>query len=300
MPISLGVSLPTVPSPGAMIGDIPALARHVEQLGLDAMWTADYLSPRGALLESTVALAAAAAVTTRVRLGFGVMLLALRQQAWAARQLGSLQYLSGNRIMLGVGTGVHRHEWSAAGSPFADRGRRTDLMLSALPDLLAGRPTALLTEPGAPTVTLEPAVPMPEIWVGGMSDRALRRVVEHGAGWLASLLTPAELATRAGALETMAADAGAPMPELATTVFAALGADAERRGRERVVRFLCGLTGLAESRVSPLVISGSPEKLAERLDDYLRAGARTFVVNLSGPDLPGQYDLLARTRELLG
>ncbi len=305
MPVNLGVCLPTFVERGdGGMGEIPSLARHAEQVGLDMVWAGDHLCARTPFLESVVALSAAAAVTERVRIGFGVMLLALRQQGWAAKQLSSLQYLSGNRVVLGVGAGIHPEDWPVGGVPFGGRGRRTEEMLRALPDLFAGRPTALLTVPGEPVMTLEPAVPAPPVWVGGMSDRALRRALDHGVGWLASLLEPAQLGERAAELAAMAAEAGTRTPEVGTTVFAALSTDPEesRRRHRRLVRFLRSLTGeqgLSEQQASRLVVSGPPEKLAERLDQYLRAGATTFVVNLSGDGLRRQYDLLARTRELL-
>ncbi|MFF0745549.1 LLM class flavin-dependent oxidoreductase [Streptomyces sp. NPDC004111] len=303
--MNLGVCLPTFAEPGdEKLGDIPALARHAEQVGLDAVWAGDRLCARTPFLDSVVALSAAAAVTTRVRIGFGVMLLALRQQAWAARQLSSLQQLSGNRVVLGVGAGVHPQDWPVGGVPFAGRGSRTEAILRALPELFAGRPTSLLTVPGEPVMTLESPVPAPPLWVGGMSDRALRRAVEHGAGWLASLLDPVQLGLRVAGLEAAAAEAGTRTPEVGTTVFAALSTDAgeSRRGHQRLVRYLRALTGDDGPDVrqtARLVVSGPPEKLAERLDQYVRAGARTFVVNLSGDDLRRQYELLARTRQLL-
>ncbi|GGV37332.1 LLM class flavin-dependent oxidoreductase [Streptomyces spectabilis] len=305
MSVNLGVCLPTFAEPGGEgLGGIPALALHAERVGLDTVWAGDRLCARPPFLESVVALSAAAAVTERVRIGFGVMQLALRQQAWAAKQLSSLQHLSGNRVVLGVGAGVHAEDWLVGGVPFAGRGRRTEAMLRALPDLFAGRPTALLTEPGEPVMTLDPAVPAPPLWVGGMSDRALRRALDHGVGWLASLLEPARLGERAAALTAMAAEAGTRAPEVGTTVFAALSTDPEEnsRGHRRLVRYLRSLTGergLSERQASGLVVSGPPERLAERLDEYRRAGASTFVVNLSGSGLRRQYELLARTRELL-
>ncbi|MEG8180429.1 LLM class flavin-dependent oxidoreductase [Nocardia terpenica] len=304
MPVQLGVSLPTFVSGGATIGDIPALARHVERAGLDAVWVGDHLGAPTPFLESVVALSAAAAVTTRVRLGFGVMLLALRQQAWAAKQLSSLQYLSRDRVVLGIGAGGHPDEWPAGGIEFGDRGRRTEVMLRALPDLFAGRPTALRTAPGEPVITLAPAVSAPPIWIGGMSDRALRRVLEHGTGWLASLLTPGQLAEHTARLTAMASETGSRTPDIGTTVFADLntGGEREHSGHTRVIGFLRSLTGargLSERQADRLVVSGPPAKLADRLHRYREAGANTFVVNLSGSDLPGQYDLLARTRELL-
>ena len=70
------------------------------------------------MLDSTVVLATAAAVTERITIGYGVMLLALRPVAWAAKQISSLQYVSGERVVLGVGTGNPAHGdigWRAAG-----------------------------------------------------------------------------------------------------------------------------------------------------------------------------------------
>ena len=93
------------------------------------------------ILDSTVVLATAAAVTGRVKIGFGVMLLALRPVAWAAKQISTLQYVSGERVLLGVGTGNPAHGdtgWRAAGRQLRRPGRRTDDALAVLPDLVAG------------------------------------------------------------------------------------------------------------------------------------------------------------------
>ncbi|WP_158883292.1 LLM class flavin-dependent oxidoreductase [Amycolatopsis anabasis] len=301
MPVRIGAGLPTFgQGAGNAVPDIPALARAAEQSGLDAVWAGDHLSTGNPFLESTVALAAAAAVTERLSIGFGVLLLALRQEAWAAKQLGSLQCLSRNRLLLGVGTGAGSPgEWAAAGIPRAERGRRTDAMLAALPRLLAGDATELGTVPGAPVTALHPAVAMPPLWIGGGSDRAFRRVLDHGAGWLSSLLAPEEFAHRLTALSAMAARRGLPAPDAGTTVFAAVSRNGHREKRDRMARFLGSLTGRSPAQLERLVVSGPPEALAERLDEYRRSGARTFVVHLPGPDWARDYELLAEARALL-
>src|SRR5271154_5690768 len=98
--IKMGVILPaSTPDPEhPIIGDIRASARFAEQLGLASVWTTDHLVASAPMLDSSVVLATAAAVTERITIGYGVMLLALRPAAWAAKQISSLQSLSGNRV----------------------------------------------------------------------------------------------------------------------------------------------------------------------------------------------------------
>src|ERR1700738_306890 len=127
--------------PGKLPGDMAATARHAEDLGLESVWVVDQLvAGTGApFLDSIVALTTAAAATKRVRLGFGVIILPLHPVVWVAKQVGSLQHVSGDRVIRGVGAGSDRHEqsWLAAGVPRLERGRRTDAALRVLPGLLA-------------------------------------------------------------------------------------------------------------------------------------------------------------------
>ncbi|MDN2501149.1 LLM class flavin-dependent oxidoreductase, partial [Nocardia nova] len=159
----LGTFLPTsTPDPQQpILGDVGAAARFAEEAGLDSVWSTDHLVASAAILESSVTLATAAAVTERIQIGYGVLLLALRPAAWAAKQIGALQYVSSDRLLLGVGTGNPAHGdigWRAAGLSFADRGRRTDENLRVLPDLIAGRPAVL---PDGTEVTLAPGAKVP-------------------------------------------------------------------------------------------------------------------------------------------
>lgn len=97
--------------------DLKRAARHAEQVGLDGVWAGDHLTTGFPILDSTVALTTAAAVTERIQVGYAVMLLALRQPAAAAKQIASLQHVSGNRLQLGVGVGdvATPGKWLGAG-----------------------------------------------------------------------------------------------------------------------------------------------------------------------------------------
>ncbi|GAA2833826.1 alkanesulfonate monooxygenase SsuD/methylene tetrahydromethanopterin reductase-like flavin-dependent oxidoreductase (luciferase family) [Nonomuraea rubra] len=143
-----------------------AKARHLEQLGYDAVGMADVIVGDGTPgADPALTLAATAAVTDRIGLEFGVLSLPLRPVAWVASQIQTLQQLSGGRVVLGVGIGGFPGSpfWRAVGAPATGRGRWTDTALRALPGLIAGRPTLV----GETEVTLGPAAAVPPILVGG-------------------------------------------------------------------------------------------------------------------------------------
>src|ERR1700761_3551980 len=120
---------------------VTAAARLAEESGLDGVWAGDHLWCPAPILDATSALAAAAAVTERVSIGTSVLLLGMRPLAWAAKQVATLQALSGNRLKLGVGIGGEfPSEYAAAEVPIKERGRRLDRALALLPGLLAGEP----------------------------------------------------------------------------------------------------------------------------------------------------------------
>src|SRR5216684_4127439 len=111
---AIGVFLPTMTERDTPMADVVAAARHAENLGFESVWAVDQLvAGTGVpLLDSTVALAAAAGATSRVRLGFGVMIVPLRPVVWAAKQVASLQQVSDGRVLFGVGVGGDRHDRS--------------------------------------------------------------------------------------------------------------------------------------------------------------------------------------------
>jgi alkanesulfonate monooxygenase SsuD/methylene tetrahydromethanopterin reductase-like flavin-dependent oxidoreductase (luciferase family) len=260
--IKIGVILPgSTPDPAhPIIGDIRASARFAEQAGLDSVWTTDHLVASAPMLDSSVVLATAAAVTDRITIGYGVMLLALRPVAWAAKQIAALQYVSGNRIALGVGTGNPVHGdigWRAAGMSFADRGRRTDESLRVLPALVTGQPAVL---GDGLEVTLSPGAVMPPVLIAGNGDRALRRAAAYGDGWISILLPPDEVASRLSALGELAAGHGRPTPR-ATVVGPVLDADPGKAAAQ--------LAGYAEAGTERVILVPSG---ADWQRDYERAG----------------------------
>ncbi|MDG2112773.1 MAG: LLM class flavin-dependent oxidoreductase, partial [Actinomycetota bacterium] len=140
MPVApWGLMLPNFNPFGLETMPLLSSARQAEDAGFDAVWVGDHLAFHPPILEATMALSAAAAVTERVKLGFAVLLAPMRQPVWLAKSLQTLHHLAPGRLVAGFGVGgEHPPEWRAAGAQLADRGRRLDEFLDVLPCLLAG------------------------------------------------------------------------------------------------------------------------------------------------------------------
>jgi alkanesulfonate monooxygenase SsuD/methylene tetrahydromethanopterin reductase-like flavin-dependent oxidoreductase (luciferase family) len=174
--------------------DLVARARFAEQLGFESVWLPDLQFGDGTPgVEAVTALAVVAGATERVRIGFATLVLPLRPVAWLATQISTLQRLSGDRLLLGVGLGGFPTApfWRAAGAQVRGRGARADDVLRALPALLAGRAVSVNATP----LRVPPAT-MPPVLVGGNSAAAVDRAVRLGDEWFPSLIGPSEVAAR--------------------------------------------------------------------------------------------------------
>jgi alkanesulfonate monooxygenase SsuD/methylene tetrahydromethanopterin reductase-like flavin-dependent oxidoreductase (luciferase family) len=291
--------------PGELPGDLAAAARHAEDLGLESVWAVDQLiaCTGTPLIDSTVALSAAAAVTTRIRLGFGVMILPLHPVVWVAKQVASLQHVSDGRMILGVGAGGDRHDasWAAAGVPRRERGRRTNAALRALPGLIAGQPTWLDDQPESLAIQLAPPATVPPILVGGMSDAALARAAEYGDGWFA--MSPDALPDGTVRLAELAAARRRPVPQVTVAMLTALKDDPALPDDDTLLRQLAdvdGPFGIPAEYVRQALVTGSPDEVAAQLADSAKNGASRVVVSFAGGNWSRQAELLAGARALLG
>lgn len=295
-----GILLPTFDP--LRIGGAPRVAEaaaRAEQLGFDAVWAGDHLACPAPVLDGPSCLAAAAAVTERVSLGLSVMLVGLRQPAWVAKQLATIDALSHGRLQLGVGVGGEfPEEFEAVGARLSLRGARLDETLAVLPDLLTGRPVdhagAALT---LRVPALEPAMSRPPpILVGGRGEAALRRAARFGDAWLPMWLTPEKLSHRAARLAELADANGRPRPGLALLLGVHVDPDRKRAQRE-ANSYLVGQYGLALEAVERWSALGSVERVAECVAAYRAAGVQEFVLMALAHDPIRQYERLAEIRE---
>lgn len=277
-------------------GAIASLAAAAEAAGFDAVYVTEHPFPGDAwlaggghhALDPAVALAVAAGATSRLRLHTNLFVPAYRNPFLGAKAVASLDVVSEGRVILGVGAGYLEAEFAALGADFANRNDRLDEALVAMKAAWSGRSvTAVGAGWRAAGNTMLPRPvqrPHPPVWVGGNSDRALRRAVEHGDGWSPF---PAG-ATGAGVTRTR------PL-----TSAAQLRARLER-GAELAA---------AAGRTAPLDVCFVPRGLAmaggrteagqvvESCHELAEAGVTWVTVALPGDSLAAQLDAIAAAGE---
>ena len=274
----IGIQLPTTDGFGTGTADLRVSARSAEQAGFDSVWVGDHFSFNVPVIESVVAATVAAAVTDTIRIGFGVLLPAMRHPGWLAKQLSSLQAVSGDRVILGVGVGGEfPDEWAAVGVPIEERAARTDAFLRAAPSLLGGQPTVLGPPWDAVVPPLLPNGSLPELWVGGRSDAALRRAVRNGAGWLGVWMDEPEIRRRRERLRVLAEESGTATPPVGCSVMLHVDEHEDRAHRE-MADYMEAIYRLPYDRLRPFTIAGNEDVAVARLCALVDAGVENIVL----------------------
>ncbi|MGE0487966.1 MAG: LLM class F420-dependent oxidoreductase [Vulcanimicrobiota bacterium] len=207
---------------------IRAVARRAEELGYESLWAGDHivlpdpwqapapLKPEERLLEPVVALTFAAAVTERLLLGTGVIILPQRQPLVLAKQLASLDVLSKGRLLVGIGVGYLEPEFKALGVTLAERARRTDDYLGAMQAIWTQAPASFESDfvsfSGVSASPRPDQRPLPLV-MGGYHRATYRRSVQMARSWYGFAMTPEKLVKHLEGLKE-AADRYQRPPEL--------------------------------------------------------------------------------------
>ncbi len=277
-----------LPDPG-LFG---AAADLAEGLGWDSIWGGEHLSFHNPILDLSVALSIFAARTSRVQLGAGLVLLPLRHPSWVAKTYGSIDFVSGGRLLLGVGVGGEGpKDFEAAGVPIGERGARADEGIAALRALWGAQQPASHAGRfyGFEGVQIDPPPAQaggPPLLVGGRSPAALRRAGWLGDGWLAYMVGADRFARDFAEVRRHAAEAGRDPDALTPAIVlpAHVGADGDA-AREQARAHLTERynTPFEPHHVARYTIAGDPAECRARLREYVDVGVRHFVLNPAGP-----------------
>lgn len=274
------------------------ISRHAEACGFDAVCLADHPAPSAKwyrngghdTFDPVVALAYAAAATTSLTLMTNLFVLPFRNPYLAAKQLTTLDTLSGGRLVAGVGAGYLRSEFAALGVDFD---RRADLFDESIEALCR-----IWTDPSTPVVGAdfggtgemwlrEPVQrPHPPVWIGGNSAAARRRVTRFGRGWCPVIADP----RMSDAIRTPAIDGvdafGAAVDDL--------GDRLERAGRS-----LSEIEIQVEAPEVELDDAASVARWHREVDRLREAGATSLCVHADARSLAASEEFIDGYRHLI-
>lgn len=268
---------------------IAEAARAAEQLGFHSIWAPEHvllfdeyasrypytadgrLRPgnEGGVLEPLNLLAFVAGATSRIRLGTGICLVPQRHPVYTAKEVATVDYLSGGRVDFGVGIGWLAEEFAALGVPWERRAQRTRAYVEVMRRLWCDPVSVYEGEfyhlPPSRQYPKPIQRPHPPIHFGGESDAALRRVADIGQGWFGFALSPAESAERVRRLTALLEERGRRPDDVVVSVTPNM-------------RDLAGaaLEDYRRSGVDQLILAARGRTAEEFLDALVRLG-RTVV-----------------------
>jgi alkanesulfonate monooxygenase SsuD/methylene tetrahydromethanopterin reductase-like flavin-dependent oxidoreductase (luciferase family) len=230
--VDIGIGLPNT-VPGTEGRALIDWASAAEEAGFSTLGTIGRIVYPN--YEELIALSAAAAVTSRIRLTTSVLLAPLyTNYALFAKQAASLDRISGGRLVLGLGLGGRDDDFTASGVPTSGRGRRLEEQITAMKRVWSGEKFG--TAGGIGPEPVRPAGP--EIILGGQTEASFRRVARLADGWIMGGGTPDMFAQAGAAVDQAWQEAGRPgKPRKLTLAYFALGPNARAQADEYLLHY---------------------------------------------------------------
>ena len=283
---------PEMPDPQGLIN----FGVRMEELGYESVWVWDHVwlgvEPCFPILDSLSVLTAVAARTERIRIGTGILVLPARNPVLLAKQLSSLDQISGGRLTLGMASGWYKREFDALGVPFNKRGNIMDMNLEIL--------TRLWTEDSVtgnyPPYEMAEAVmqpkpiqkPRPPILIGGYVDRVLKRAGVAGDGWLTYYYTPEGFVKSWDKVRRFAEEAGKDPDTLKSINQLPIYVGKSKAEVEApMYEWLTtewDFAGWSDSTTESAVL-GSAEECIEQLQEHIKAGVQQITL------VPYRFDM---------
>jgi len=270
--------------------ELVAAVEEVDRLGFDSFWCGDHVAFTIPFLDPITQIAQAAVASRRLIFGTGVYLLPLRHPTPVAKQVATLDHLTGGRFIFGVGIGGEfPKEYEACGVPLGERGARLGEAIEVIRKLWTGEK---ISHAGRfyrfEDVRMMP-VPRqrggPPIWCGGRSEPALRRAARLADGWMSYAVSPEMFAKGLRTIEAAAAEAGRRLERFGTAhlLFTRIGDSYERALDEAAqslsVRYAMDMRP-ATQRYAAI---GTPSQVAAKIREFHAAGVRHLSLDLVGP-----------------
>ncbi|MFD8754916.1 TIGR03560 family F420-dependent LLM class oxidoreductase [Kitasatospora sp. NPDC059577] len=302
-------AFPQVPD-SRLFDHVVAVARTAEESGFDSIWAMDHVHQISSVGEAAdpmpeayTTLAALAALTSTAKLGVLVSAVGFRNPALLAKMVTNIDVISKGRAVLGVGAGWHGEEYEAYGMPFPELGQRMRELREAVKIC-----RAMFTEhapsfegtyhrvSGALNVP-QPTTPGgPPILIGGSGEKTTIPMIAKLADGCNFFGGPATVRHKIGVLNR-ACEAIGRDPDTVTKTWlgTAIIGDSEAE-LERGAEALAKLHGMRPSAVRAISLCGTPDQVAERVQQYRDCGIDGVIVNM---DDAGELDRVARAGKVL-
>lgn len=311
MPVTFGLAIENFTSAQKTprIEGLLDIARRAESLGFQSLWGWDhlFLGSRQPFpqLEVLTTLAVLASHTTTIELGTGVLVLPIRDPALLAKTAATVQAASNGRLRLGVAAGWYEREFSATGTPFADRGRIFERNLEICMNLWTNdEVTGTWDDLEFRRVRMLPLPqPRPQVLIGGYVDRVLKRVATLGDGWLTYFYTPEAFAKSWAKIERFAEADGRDPGELhSLNQLPICIAATKEQAQEQAGPWLASYFDTPEwsSATPDSAICGTPEDCCEQIAAHIEAGVKEICLIPYGYDPEQTERFAAEVRPLLG
>jgi probable F420-dependent oxidoreductase len=296
--IRIGISLDDSWAAEQNADALLAFIDDCERWDIDSIWVSDRIVAPRATLDPIVFMAYMAPRMRNMKFGVSALVLPTRQPVVLAKQLATLDFLCRGRLLLVVGIGGDdSRDFEATGIRKQERGKRGDEAIALMKQLWCEENVTFAGQfYSAQDMTLLPRPYQkggPPLWVGGRSQAAFRRAGRLADGWLASSITPAEVAVGIDAIRAHAREAAREIPEdhygvLIPYCFADGVNEALRNAGPTIRR---------RQDISPETYAalGTADAVRQRLGEYISAGATKFVMRPCGPkhSLRAQVEMLA-------
>jgi probable F420-dependent oxidoreductase len=261
--------------------------QRIEALGFDSIWTGEHIVFHRPVMDALPVVAGVAAVTDRVLVGPAALMAPLRHPTLLAKELASIDIISGGRLVVATGVGGdYPKEFEACGVPHRERGRRmtesleimrrywTERRFSHRGELFQLEDVSMHPKPVSPGG--------PRVWVAGRAEAAIERAVRFGDGYLPYMFTPEDCAEAMVRLRAAAERLGEPLRAgftLGALVYVSLADDDRDAARRLAVEDLSWRYNQPfDHLVDRYCVYGDADDVVEGLRAYVRAGVTHFVL----------------------